>query len=475
MNPLRVAIIHYHLRGGGVTVICRNIQESFSHDEIKTAVCVGESPEQTAIRNVALVPGLSYNTSIRPSSTLCDDLKQAALKALGGAPDIWHFHNHSLGKNLAMPMLVEQLSSQGERLLLHIHDFAEDGRPANYSFLRDALKDKPEKRLYPQRENVHYAVLNSRDAGFLKNAGVSSARLHLLPNAVSWSAAPDREATAEIRLLLYPTRAIRRKNIGELLFWSCFAEKGDVFGTTLIPRNPKALPIYNSWVAFAEEQNLPVSFGMGEDADFMSLVGQASALITTSVAEGFGMAFLEPGLAGKPLFGRKLPEITDEFEKNGLNLSHLYSRLEIPYAWSGDALGRKIRDALSETMAAYGREMSEADYERAYSAVVQNDTVDFGRLDEELQQKAIRRIVADRSARQEVSPLSLEGGESLEKSVNNNRAAALRHYSTKEYGNKLKIIYKQLAAAGTNEEEPLNRKMLLDQFLDPQRFYLLRT
>ena len=38
--------------------------------------------------------------------------------------------------------------------------------------------------------------------------------------------------------------------------------------------------------------------------DFAALLASAHALVTTSVAEGFGLAFLEPWLMGRPLAGR---------------------------------------------------------------------------------------------------------------------------------------------------------------------------
>ena len=44
-------------------------------------------------------------------------------------------------------------------------------------------------------------------------------------------------------------------------------------------------------------------------------MASAHRLVTTSVAEGFGLAFLEPWLFGKGLLGRNLPEITVDFAK----------------------------------------------------------------------------------------------------------------------------------------------------------------
>ncbi len=67
--------------------------------------------------------------------------------------------------------------------------------------------------------------------------------------------------------------------------------------------------------------------------DFHALLTAAHALVTTSVAEGFGLAFLEPWLANRPLFGRKLPEVTEGNKKAGVNLASLYTRLDV--CWRG--------------------------------------------------------------------------------------------------------------------------------------------
>ena len=57
-----------------------------------------------------------------------------------GADDtILHFHNHSLGKNMSWPGAIEVLAGRGYRLLLQIHDFAEDFRPTNYQRMAQSL------------------------------------------------------------------------------------------------------------------------------------------------------------------------------------------------------------------------------------------------------------------------------------------------------------------------------------------------
>ena len=146
-----------------------------------------------------------------------------------------HVHNHSLGKNRALPRVVPRLAASGYGMLLQIHDFAEDFRPENY---RNLGRPAPEM-LYPQASNVHYAVLNGRDRAILAAAGADPARLHLLPNPVlDVNRLPERSA-ARVKLherfgvapgdryLLYPVRCIRRKNVGEALLLRRAVAAGD--------------------------------------------------------------------------------------------------------------------------------------------------------------------------------------------------------------------------------------------------------
>ena len=85
-----------------------------------------------------LVEGIDYTTgsSLLNSSTLVDNLTNAAKQALGGQPDVWHIHNHSLGKHPSLCATVNRLAAEGIGILLHIHDFAEDGRPTNHQLLQ---------------------------------------------------------------------------------------------------------------------------------------------------------------------------------------------------------------------------------------------------------------------------------------------------------------------------------------------------
>ena len=490
MEPLRTAIVHYHLRIGGVTRVIQHAVTALAQENIQTVVLVGEATRQARkrLKNVRVVQGLRYGESgtLDSPENLVERLDAAANTAFGAPPDIWHFHNHCLGKNLSVPCTAYQLAEGGRRLLLQIHDFAEDGRPGNYRLLLDRVAEGNSAKLgalmYPQGAHVHYAVLNGRDLAFMASAGVRRERLHLLPNAV-WMGTPQGVESAgpdagEERLFLYPTRAIRRKNLGEFLLWSALAEGGDRFAVTLAPKNPKARPIYERWVHFAQSLGLPVEFdtAAARRESFSAMLRRAHALVTTSVAEGFGLSFLEPWLVRRPLVGRNLPEITEDFKAAGLDLSGLYGRVDVPVEWLGkETLRDKIRLALREYFQAYGRQPPPHAEERAFAASVERDRVDLGRLDESLQEQVIRTVCDSARARRELYLPSLGPFGKQGDVIERNRRLVLREFSLENYGERLARIYKRIMESDVGSCGALSSETLLEKFLAPERFSLLRA
>ena len=494
---MRIAIVHYHLRPGGVTKVIQHSLDALAEpaasngaaEAVQPLVLTGEPPApDMPVAPYAVIEALGYNTSPAQYAVehVATQLETAVKHALGGRPDVWHFHNPALGKNLVMPVLVSHLARQGQPILIQIHDFAEDGRPANYKLLRDyAGPGDPLKLgayLYPQGPHVHYAVLNQRDRRFLTAAGVPADRLHDLPNAVraeeNGESEQSQKEIAHECLFLYPTRAIRRKNIGEFLLWAAVAEAGERFAVTRAPKNPLEQPIYQKWVAFAKELALPVKFAVGEQwtGDFAALLASAAALVTTSVGEGFGLVFLEPWLLRRPLVGRKLPEITTEFERAGLDLTDLYEQIRIPLEWVGrDRFVQEVRTALTKAYALYGRPAGADDVKRAVAAAITEGRIDFGRLNEPLQQAVIQRLRQTPALKKEISPATLQPTGEQRRRIQQNEQLVQEQFNLPAYGKRLRRIYHAAAVSESGAISGINADALLDQFLTPERFCLLRT
>lgn len=485
---LHIAMVHYHLKRGGVTRVIRHAARALPSDEFKVTIIAGKQGIGESEHPTVVLPELAYDHHLPAGQVgpAADKLLAAASDAQGRPPDIIHVHNHSLGKNTALPRLAHHFAQSGMPLLLQVHDFAEDSRIENYRILRQATSPdhggEPAFFLYPQASHIHYAVLTPRDHAYLSRAGVAEDRLNLLPNCVQPAAAKRGIATAATkkRLFLYPTRAIRRKNLGEFLLWAALADDRDrdLFGVTLAPKNPAAQAGYRRWAGLARELGLPVQFAMGADpgTSYPALLQQAHAVVTTSIAEGFGLCFLEPWMAGKPLAGRDLPGITAQLKDAGLDLSGLYTRLDVPLDWlKRDRLVKTVETQLQALYRGFGRTMKPADLDRALSAMIQDGAVDFGRLDEHHQTTVLRILAKSPDARSAIRPAALIPANTPDPVIQKNREIVNARFGIKPYGRRLAGIYRTLAGATPGPVKDLDRAALLDGFLDPAQFFLLRT
>ena len=483
---MRVALVHYHLQSGGVTRIICHLQKALRQRGIKTVVLTGKPPSLQGNWDFRVIPGLQYEADrpvITPSD-LAAEMRTEATVALGGPPDLWHVHNHSLGKSLVLPIALRLLADQGERLLFQIHDFAEDGRPANYRAMLATMaggqKDVLSRLLYPRAGHLHYAVLNSRDFHSLEAAGLDAAHLHFLLNPVDLGPLPvEVSPTAKTApLWLYPTRAIRRKNLGEFLLWAAMAPEGTQFATTSGPENPIELCRYRRWRQVAADLRLPVQFEMVEPGgySFIELLQRADVAVTTSVAEGFGMAFLEPWLLGTPVCGRNLPEIMSGLGGAGIQLPWSYDRLDVPLDWLGrDRVEAAAGEGLRRNLAAYGRKPGKADLEQLLTAWISEDRVDFGRLDESLQEAVLRRLVDSGGQAGLLCPDTLPDAVNLHAPLSENRRILRSRYTLDRYGEAVEAVYQQVANSAITVPDNLDGEVLLDRFLAPERLCLLRV
>ncbi|MGC9451566.1 MAG: glycosyltransferase family 4 protein [Oceanipulchritudo sp.] len=480
---MRLAIVHYHLRRGGVTRVIESALQGLKGRVEAVVVLSSTGAEDPLPCPVAVVPELAYtdHAAAAVAEALCEGLRKGAREALGGDPDLWHIHNHSLGKNVNFPEAMRRLAGDGARLLLQIHDFAEDGRPGNYSRQREPYTEGVfpghDASLYPLAPQIGYAVLNGRDREILLQAGVPAERLFLLPNAVTTPPLQDAEEpeTGETPLILYPTRAIRRKNLGELLLMAT-AFRSHRFATSLSPKNPQWASFYRGWVDLARELDLPVRFALGEQPGqtFGKLVASARAMVTTSVGEGFGLAFLEPWLFGKPVCGRDLPEVTMDFRENGIVLADLYETWKVPVGLLQlDTFHQRFFDKVNSVYATYGKSFPRERLRTVWEELLEGDRIDFGLLDETAQAEVLRGLALKKGGDIPGRPLDLA---ELDSSVIGANARRIREaYGIDRYGKSLHEIYHRLLEAGPAAPSALDSNRILEGFLDLKRFRLLRT
>ena len=478
---MRVAIVHYHLEPGGVTRVIENTLESFSQQSKSPQFTVlsGRKYSGERINNVQTVEGLDYSSPTNSISPviLKERMEQAAKKGLGVKPDLWHIHNHSLGKNPSLTKAVALLAEESNPILLHPHDFAEDGRPSNFNALQEIYSTA-----YPSSSRIHYATLNHRDHSFLKKifSGKTS-QVHLLANAISIPL--DKEVKNQSHrdlpdnLFLYPVRAVRRKNLGELaLIASAHPEK--YFANSLGPTNPNFSQLFERWTQFSKNLNLPISFGIGEQisCSFPDMLNHAEGILTTSIAEGFGLGFLEPWMFNKFLHGRNIPEITKDFSNLGINLEGLYERLNIDlqHLQNKEVLKFKINTVLKKLFTDYRQAIPKDATKIAYQSMVQGNRIDFGRLDEGLQEEIILSTSKSKSIQDDIRcQIKLEKLDP--KIIQKNKESIIGNFAQENYVKKLNGIYNELIEVKFDHLEYARGEDLLNTFLTPERLNLLRT
>jgi len=469
---MKIAIIHYHLGHGGVSEVIVRASRLMTGAGIKHVVLVGPSPQPISPDlPVRVIDGLGYAIS-GDADSLGQRLRSAAASELGGAPDIWHFHNHSLGKNPAVPQIVATLAARGERILLQIHDLAEDGRPQNAGLLGDR------RQLYPAGSLVHYAFLNTRDRDRFAAAGLPTPRAHLLGNPVEVQSLPP--APSGPPLVLHPVRGIRRKNLGEILLLAALAPQGTRWAITRDPLDPAARAIHDSWQRLAVETQLPVEFDvvdrsepeLGAGSTFETWLTKSTHLVTTSVAEGFGMVFLESATRGRPLLGRDLPHLTRDGAAHQLHDGKLYNRLFVPADWIDYRVLRDCQQsAMNGLWNAWGRE---APPSRSFEG-----NLDFGNLPEALQQRVICKAME--SGMKDMLQVEINGelypaAQWLAATLTNREPSAQGQLpSPQAYLVDLCAIYQDMLKPIPATTGLLDPEKILNAYLAPESFHFLTS
>lgn len=523
---MQIVFCHYHLNAGGVTQVIVNQMRALAQLESpqrpeRVGVLYGgrhegwpeklwdkvESGTLGPFEEVLMaLPSLDY----APLPDVHDDRLAtevlATLSDHGFAPNdtILHIHNHSLGKNVSWPGAVKRLAEHGYRVLLQIHDFAEDFRPTNFRHLAIAWQtDDPlevARRQYPTSPGIHYATLTRRDYDLLAGAGIPAAQLHTLPNPVGEFSKlkPETDKTRSVRselglsedarLVLYPVRGIRRKNLGELLLHAAISEPGTWHALTLAPENPGEIPSFERWRALSAKLELRCLFdicGSGQSKFFEALFA-ADSLVTTSVAEGFGMVFLEAWLAGKPLVGRDLPGITSDFKAAGIAFEGLYESLQIPLELIDQQreLPDVLRIAYEWACENYGIEpAASSQTSPAIERLLKEEQIDFALLPSRLQEQLIRVAANDPQAVAEklmaANPLleSIRSGTACSKaSIKANAKVVRKNFSLKTIGQRLGEVYQQVSCdpPPADIQPAAQGGEILHQFLRVDRLHAIR-
>lgn len=471
---MKIAFLHYHLTPGGVTTVIRQQIEALPSGSESLMISGEPGPEDFPARTV-VIPEIGYDSldsqkkspeNSLDASRTAEKIIQAISACWPDGCDIVHVHNPLLAKNRHFLKVLAELQKRGIRLLLQVHDFAEDGRPRTY-FRDDA---------YPA--DAHYCVINQRDYHALLHSGLKPGGLHLLPNMVT----PCNRARCPSifdPFVLYPVRAIRRKNIGEAILHSLFFPDPCFLAITLPPNSDQDRLIHENWQRFALGHQLKVVFAASQKYLFPDLVASAVAMISTSISEGFGFSFLEPWTAGQMLYGRLLPEVCADFTEKGLRLDHMYQRLDIPLCWiDQDTFYRQWTRCIKACATIYDLVLTDEVIQQAFKTITQNQKIDFALLDEAFQQQVIATIAASENlknqvlkmnpafalweslVRQHKNPRPENGNNNI---IAHNNAVVQEYFSKSRYQEQVVKIYQK--TLNTRVHQKIDKKALARQFL----------
>jgi hypothetical protein len=101
--------------------------------------------------------------------------------------------------------------------------------------------------------------------------------------------------------------------------------------------------------------------------------------------------------------------------------------------------------------------------------------VDFGRLDEPLQEEVLRRLVGSRGQSAFLCPNELPEPDYLRSSLIENRRILGSRYTLARYGEAVEAVYRQVVNSTVTVLDNLDGEVLLDRFLAPERLSLLRV
>jgi len=242
-----------------------------------------------------------------------------------------------------------------------------------------------------------------------------------------------------------------------------------------LPASQKDTAIYRRWRELATELQLPLEFEAGLDHNLDELLGSSVCAISTSIKEGFGFSFLEPWTAGLDIYGRRIDYVCRDFENAGVKFESLYPALQFPLDHIEENPHEKIKTAIQRIYSAFGYETPVSVLQDLKTKFTDNKTIDFGRLDESMQETLIRKVHTDSKMRGTVLGLNPCLELLLDKKANNELIVSNRKVIAEQYGkeritNILLEIYREII--NTSVIHKLSKPKLLELFLNPDNLFL---
>lgn len=362
---MKLIILHYHLRPGGVRRIIELATPflvAHSREPLTQVVmATGEAAPGTwhqAFANslhpvpveVFVEPCFRYCSEQHdPARLVVDRIRIAVQNLLEGECLALWMHNPGVGRNL---LLAREAAKACARyrvpLIAHHHDWWFDNRWLRWKEIQKSgfpALSAAAKAVFPTTGQPVHAVINQADGRIL--GGRCGPRTAWLPNLTDRAALPskrqmsdarrwleDRLALKEGLFWLVPCRTLRRKNLAEALLLTRWLRPEAWLLVTGAASSEDEAPYAQALIRATATHGWRMRLGVlaGKDPrrpKVATLLGACEAVLFTSIQEGFGLPYLEAAASGRPLIARRLPNIMPDLTRFGFRFPQGYDEVLI--------------------------------------------------------------------------------------------------------------------------------------------------
>lgn len=365
---MKLIVVHYHLRPGGIRRIIElatpHVARALRASSV-TLAC-GEVNDQAwnegftrALQPVpvkfVVQPTFNYlSEQHRPPTGLRQTMVAALDQLLAEATPqnclVWA-HNLGIARNLLLSVeLARACEQRGVRLLSHHHDWWFDNRWLRWPEMRRSgvrtLADAA-RAVFPAHATIRHIGINRSDARVLQRHFGRRARW--VPNLTTRAAPPDqsrvrmtqrwlrsRLGVPDAPVWLLPCRLLRRKNIAEALLLTRWL-RPDAWLVTTGGVSSRDEQSYFRKLSLAARRNgwplrlavLDGSASSRRTPSVAELLAASECVLLTSVQEGFGLPYLEAAAAARPLIARSLPNIAPDLDRFGFRFPQTYDEINV--------------------------------------------------------------------------------------------------------------------------------------------------
>lgn len=369
---MRWILVHHHFRPGGVRRVIEQATPFLVAGRATSVLLIsGEAPELAWFHPFArrlspipvsweVEPALGYAAETRMAGSMIARRVRSFLRRVlaAGTDEDWVWvHNAGLGRNIILMRELARICRRSRvKVAWHHHDWWFENRWNRWAEMRRLPKlslRSVARASFPSGPGWLQIGINRRDVARLRRG--FPRQTVWLPNPVAFPAA-DPTTSIEGRerarewlaghldgdrvspVWVVPCRFLRRKNMAEAVLVTRWLRPDAWLVTTAGASSEDERPTWERFVAAARKEHWRVRVSVldraGEGAPSVEdLLAASEVVVLTSIQEGFGLPYLEAAAAGRPLVGRRLPNVVPDLESLGLRFPTLYGELMVSRDW----------------------------------------------------------------------------------------------------------------------------------------------